>query len=172
MQPERLFSYIKFAQRRPGQQVPIATKLKDLGLFFAAASISGVRHEAEQRFGTLVPTPLGYTWFSILRMTQTPESTEPTTATGQPESDRSDRTSRVDQLLALVGITAGVVFVVAVIFFSGLWLGRATHSPYGGRDGSCPMMSGGVMAPGMMGPGGSMEPHQTATPTTQPTPHP
>ncbi|BDE17342.1 hypothetical protein Mkiyose1665_49910 [Mycobacterium kiyosense] len=74
--------------------------------------------------------------------------------------------------MAVVGITAGVVFVVAVIFFSGLWLGRATHNPYGGRDGSCPMMSGGGMGPGMMGPGGSMEPHQTATPTPQPTPHP
>ena len=81
--------------------------------------------------------------------------------------------------MAAVGITAGVVFVVAVIFFSGLWLGRASDSTYGGhgissggREGSCPMMSGGGMGPGMMGPGGSMSPGQTATPTPQPTAHP
>ncbi|WP_054586079.1 hypothetical protein [Mycobacterium intracellulare] len=83
----------------------------------------------------------------------------------------------MDQLSAVVGITAGVMFVVAVIFFSGFWLGRASDGGYrissGGRDGACPMMqSGGGMGPGLMGPGGSMNPRQTATPTPQPTPHP
>nr|VTP04422.1 hypothetical protein BIN_B_05534 [Mycobacterium riyadhense] len=115
-------------------------------------------------------------------MAEAPESTEPPSATAQlPYSDRSDRPSRVDHLWALVGITAGVVFIVAVIFFSGFFMGRATDGPYGGhgisnveRDGMCPMMgSGGGMAPGMMGPGGSMgPPGQTGPPTPHPTPHP
>ncbi|KAA1248285.1 hypothetical protein F0Q45_21440 [Mycobacterium simiae] len=95
-------------------------------------------------------------------------------------SDRSDRQGRLDQLWAVVGITAGVVFVVAVIFFSGFFLGRATDGPYGGQrisdgggGGTCPMMgSGGGMGPGMTGPGGSMAPGQTASPTPQPTHHP
>ncbi len=78
-----------------------------------------------------------------------------------------------------MAITAGVVFIVAVIFFSGFFLGRATHGPYGGYpvsgggESTCPMMgSGGSMRPGMMSPGGAMEPRQTTAPSTQPTPHP
>ncbi|MCV7310268.1 hypothetical protein [Mycobacterium paraffinicum] len=86
----------------------------------------------------------------------------------------------MDHLWALVGIAAGVVFIVAVIFFSGFFLGRASDGTYGGhgvsnggRDATCPMMgSGGGMGPGMMGPGGSMAPGQGATPTPRPTPHP
>ncbi|ORA20494.1 hypothetical protein BST12_15125 [Mycobacterium angelicum] len=112
---------------------------------------------------------------------ETPDSAATTPATGQPsQSDRSDRPGRLDQIWAVVGITAGVVFVVAVIFFSGFFLGRATDNPYGslrvsdgGRDGVCPMMgSDGGMTPGRMGPGGPMTPGQTATPTPQPMPHP
>lgn len=117
-------------------------------------------------------------------MTQTPESTEPPIATGQSRNlDRSDPPGRLGQLWAAVGIAAGVVFIVAVIFFSGFFLGRDTDGPYdsyggyrassGGRDATCPMMgSGGGMGPGMMGPGESMEPRQMATPTPQPMPHP
>jgi len=60
---------------------------------------------------------------SFENMTQTPESgAEPTTVTEQPRHDRSDGPSRLSQLLAWTGIIAGVVFVVAVIFFSGLFL--------------------------------------------------
>jgi hypothetical protein len=105
-------------------------------------------------------------------MTQTPETTEPPTAPAQsPSTDRSDRPSRVDHLWALVGITAGVVFTVAVIFFSGFYLGRATEGPYGMHrvsDGTCPMMGSGAG----MSPGGSMGPGHAATPTPQSTPHP
>jgi len=55
-------------------------------------------------------------------MTETPESTiEPTTATGQLQyDDRYGARSRLGQVAAWVLIIAGAVFVVAVIFFSGL----------------------------------------------------
>jgi hypothetical protein len=119
-------------------------------------------------------------------MTQTPESrAEPTTVTEQPRhDDRSERPSRLAQALAWVGIIAGVVFVVAVIFFSGLVLGWSSgghsgwhHGYFGGRDDTCPMMGhGGMMgpggmSPGGMGPGGPMGPQHTPT-TTAPTPQP
>jgi hypothetical protein len=101
-------------------------------------------------------------------MTQTPESrTEPTTVTEQPRYD--------DRLLAWIGIIAGVVFVVAVIFFSGFFLGSSSDSHYGwhrgyygDRDSSCPMMGHG----GMMGPGGPMAPQQSPTTKAPTTPRP
>lgn len=111
-------------------------------------------------------------------MAETSESAlEPTTA------------SRLGQVAAWVVIVAGVVFVVAVIFFSGLFLGWSSGSHYGwhrgyygGHTGTCPMMGpdgmmgpggmGGIMGPGgMMGPGGRMGPQQTPT-ITPPTPRP
>ena len=132
--------------------------------------------------------------YAILRiMTETPESTiEPTTATGQLQyDDRYGARSRLGQVAAWVLIIAGAVFVVAVIFFSGLVLGWSSgghdgwHRGYsGGRDGTCPMMggSGGMMGPGMMGPGmtgpggmgpgGPMGPQQTPATTAPPMPHP
>lgn len=83
--------------------------------------------------------------------------------------DHRDR--RLRHVLAWVGIVAGVVFIVAVIFFSGLALGRGSGGyhgwnrgyqsqmgPGGGMNG-CPMMrNGGMGAGGMMGPGGMMDP--------------
>lgn len=107
-------------------------------------------------------------------MTQTPESAEPTTDAEQRQyDDRSGRPGWLDQLLTWVGIIAGVVFIVSLIFFSGFFLGRATHGPYGGRDGGCSMMdSGGRMGPGGMGPGGMMGPQQTPSTTTPHAPHP
>ncbi|KZS84758.1 hypothetical protein [Mycobacterium persicum] len=105
-------------------------------------------------------------------MTQTPEPAEPTTdAERRRYDDRAGRPGWPDRLLTWVGIVAGVVFIVALIFFSGFFLGRATHGPYGGRDGGCSMMdSGGRMGPGM-GPGGMMGPQQMPSATT-PAPHP
>ena len=106
-------------------------------------------------------------------MTETPESrAEPTTVTGQPRyDDRYDRPSRLGQVLAWVGIIAGVLFIVAVIFFSGFFAGRWSggyhdgHRGYycsqmspGGQTGSCPMMNPG----GMMGPGQQQSPTTTA----------
>ena len=83
--------------------------------------------------------------------------------TGQSgDDDRSDGRSRLGQVVAWVGIVAGVVFVVAVIFFAGFFLGWSSgdhsgwHRGYGGGHrgyggwgvGTCPMMGPG----GMMGP--------------------
>lgn len=130
---------------------------------------------------TLVPTPQGYRVARSLTMTQSNESSEPPATTAVVSaSDHPGRPSRADQIWSVVAITAGVVFIVTVIFFWGFFLGRATDGPNGGHrvsggsgDSSCPMMgSGGGMRPGTMGPGGSMEPQQSATPTPQPTPHP
>lgn len=86
--------------------------------------------------------------------------------------------------MAWVAIIAGVVFVVAVIFFSGFFLAWSADSHHGwhrasngGRGGTCPMMGpGGMTRPGeMMGPGetdpmGPMGPQQTPAPTAPTTP--
>ena len=104
-------------------------------------------------------------------MTETPESrAEPTTVTGKPravepprrryDDDQYDRPSRLSQVLAWVGIVAGVVFVVAVIFFSGFLIGRTSGHHYGGHHhgyygcqmGPGTMNPSGTMNPGMMGP--------------------
>ena len=97
------------------------------------------------------------------------EST-PTTATLDPTDTTEPRgrpNTRLYQVLAWVGIVAGILFIVAVVFFSGFFAARATGG-YGwhrgdqsGQMGSggpmgagCPMMQGGGMGPGMMSPGG------------------
>jgi hypothetical protein len=95
---------------------------------------------------------------------------EATAAAEQPSaSERYERPSRLGQTAAWVGIVAGVVFVVAVIFFSGVMLGSSADDfgwRHGGgsgwpgdKAGTCPMMSnGGMMRPGEMGPMGPMGP--------------
>ncbi|ORA76054.1 hypothetical protein BST25_03525 [Mycobacterium heidelbergense] len=94
--------------------------------------------------------------------------------------DPNERPSRLGQVAATVGIIAGVVFVVAVVFFSGVLLG-GYYGGYGGFDGrsvyqmgpggkagACPMMGrDGMMGPRQMSPGGMMGP--TVLPPT-PTP--
>ena len=93
-------------------------------------------------------------------MTETPESrAEPTTVTGKPraiepprrryDDDQYDRPSRLSQVLAWVGIVAGVVFVVAVIFFSGFLIGRTSGHHYGGHHHG---YYGCQMGPGTMNP--------------------
>ena len=90
--------------------------------------------------------------------------------TAESSADRRDpgqHPARLYQTLAWVGIVAGVVFTVAVIFFSGMLLGRASGGDHGwhrgnqggqmgqgGSTGDCPMMRPGGMGPGGMGPGG------------------
>ena len=109
-------------------------------------------------------------------------------------TDRGDdagrRESGLFRALAWVGIIAGVVFTVAVIFFSGFLLGRASDGHKGWQrgyqsaqpgqaaqsgQGGCPMMRDGsmmipgdMMSPGDMGPG-RMRPDQ---PTSSPQPSP
>ncbi len=73
------------------------------------------------------------------------------------------------RVAAGVAIAAGLVFVVAVIFFSGVMVGRAWSGI--GDDGrvmapSCPMMSGdGMMPGGMMRPSGMPRPTPIPIPT-------
>ncbi len=63
-------------------------------------------------------------------------------------------------VLVWVGIFTGVVFIAAVLFFWGFFVGRHSYWNHGydgdrdGRPGNCPMMSPGGMGPGGMGPGG------------------
>lgn len=104
----------------------------------------------------------------------------------------ADRHSRLTSVLLWVGITAGVVFIVAVLFFSGFVLGRYTGWHRNFDDdrtaavGACPMtgsgaqmpMNPGGMSPGGMGPGGvgpgaaNTDPHHPETPTTTGAPRP
>jgi hypothetical protein len=114
-------------------------------------------------------------------MSETPEGRpEPTTVASEsrpvdpppavPPSGRYDGPSRISQVLAWVGIGAGVVFIVAVIFFSGFFLGVHARG-YHGYDGHGDSMEheggpGGMMGPGgLMGPGGMMGPSQQQLPT-------
>lgn len=94
------------------------------------------------------------------------------------------RDTRLYQVLAWVGIVAGVLFTVAVVFFSGFIAARTTDGygwhrgyqnnqmrPGGPPGGGCPMMQGGGMGPGGMAPGG-MAPggNRAPTPGSPPTP--
>lgn len=120
--------------------------------------------------GPIGPTLGGYISAIILNMTETPES-----RAGQPRYDGGyDRPRRLSQALAWVGIIAGVVFVVAVVFFSGFFLGWSSGGHYGGHHGWHGGYYGGQMGPGgQTGPGGMMGPGQTSPTTTAPsTPRP
>ena len=136
-------------------------------------------------------------------MTETSEHPTTPTLTADPpppppvgRAERDDRgPSRVLQVLAWVGIVAGVVFIVAVVFFSGFFLGRHAGSPgyshFGGhhgrgvhvfhRGGQPPMgpMARWPGAPtmpmspmGPMGPGAPGTPPSTTTAPAPSTPHP
>ena len=75
-------------------------------------------------------------------MTDTPESTsERIAVAGQRRG--------VNHALAWSGIAAAAVFIVAVVFFSGFFIGRATDG-FGGNRGHC-QGTPGMMGPGMMG---------------------
>lgn len=87
-----------------------------------------------------------------------------------------ERQRRLYRTLAWVGIVAGIVVTVAVIFFAGFAVGRTAGYPgwhrYPGGPGACPMMQqGGMMGPGMMGPG-MMEPEMTGPGMTGPSSSP
>lgn len=74
-------------------------------------------------------------------------------------------------MAAVVGIVAGTLFVVAVVFFAGFFLGGSSDGygdgrpgpmGAGGRMGTCPMMGGGMVHPMM--PGGMMGPAPATVP--------
>ena len=115
-------------------------------------------------------------------MTEASEpAARPTTVTANSRNDDGfGARGRLFQAAAWVVIVAGVVFVSAILFFSGLRLGSTSdfHDGWrlgngGSRDGTCPMMeSGHKMESGhMMGPGKMMGPGQPSpTPPTAPQP--
>jgi hypothetical protein len=108
--------------------------------------------------------------------------------TGTPESSTeqaavaTERPNMLSQIAVWVGLVAGVVFIVAAIFFSGLFIGSGGYFDRGGDDCGmyhhCHMMGpGGMIGPGQMGPGqmgpGQMGPGQqqpTTTPAVPTTP--
>lgn len=100
-------------------------------------------------------------------MSETPESTTETIATPPTAAPVAHRDNRLNHVLAWVGIIAGILFIVGVVFFSGFIAGRATDGygwhrgvqnsqlrPDATMGGGCPMMQGGGMGPGGMGQGG------------------
>lgn len=131
-------------------------------------------------------------------MSETPSTPEPATtpvATPTPPQpayvEREPRRSRLPAIAAGVGIVAGVVFIVAVIFFSGFILGAHSGGHRGGhhgqgdrgfaefhRGGPPPMFQMGPMGPprferppfGPGGPGGpgAQSPESPQPPTSAP----
>jgi hypothetical protein len=114
-------------------------------------------------------------------MTETPESPSESTATA---ADRSavtagrERPSRLSLAATAVGIVAGVVFIVGVVFFSGFFLGSYQSGPQvmrcemgGSGEGKGGMGPGGMgpMGPGGMGPMGPSQP-PSSTSTAPPAP--
>lgn len=112
-------------------------------------------------------------------MTESSEATTDTSVSPRTATEVAHRNARLYQALAWVGIVAGVLFIVAAVFFSGFFAGRTTGGhgwhrglqsgqtgPGGPMGGGCPMMQ---MQPGGMGPGGM----KGSTPTsTMPMPMP
>jgi len=66
----------------------------------------------------------------------------------------------VNQVLAWTGIIAGAVFIVAVVFFSGFFIGRSSDGFGGDRGYHHGTPGHGMMGPGMMGPSGPWGPGQ------------
>lgn len=103
-------------------------------------------------------------------MSEKPESVDESIAATPPAApnsrgdDERSRRTLLHHVLAWVGIVAGVVFVVAVIFVSGLIAGRTSGGYHGWRDGhqSDQMGQRGMTDDGcpMWGPGGMMGPGQ------------
>jgi hypothetical protein len=99
-------------------------------------------------------------------MTETPaDRPEPTTvaSASRPAEPPTDGYYRLGAAAAWVGIVAGVVFIVAVIFFAGFFLGihaKGYHGHHGHGDGTeHDGGPGGIMGPGgMMGPGSQQGP--------------
>ena len=129
---------------------------------------------------------------------------EPTSSPSEPATDpvattpppvppayvESPRRSRLTTIAAWVGIVAGVVFVVAVVFFSGFILGKSADGHRGGghhgdrdvaifhRGGPPPMFPmgprgeferppfGGPGEPGMQPPKSPQSPQSPSAPTT------
>lgn len=100
------------------------------------------------------------------------EADQPTTVLTPPPTPH--RTNKVTQAAAWVGIVAGVTFIVAVVFFSGFFLGkhsdggpRGRHQEMGMFHHEGPPMGFGpprIFLPGGPGPGGPQQGEQPAPP--------
>lgn len=94
-------------------------------------------------------------------MTETPEpAIKPTGETERNRDEtRHEGPSRLVKASAWTGIVAGVVLSLAVIFFSGFFVGWSSGSQYGWQRGhEAGMDHGGSMMTKMMAPGATMEP--------------
>ena len=111
---------------------------------------------------------------------QAEESAAGSTPRSDEQPPQYNRPNQMNSILAWVGIVTGVVFVVAVVFFSGFFIGRNSSSNLRvnrDRDGGVypgmmyPGQVGpyGPMGPGMMGPGGTWGPYGPWTPGQSPT---
>ena len=86
-------------------------------------------------------------------------------------SPDADRRNSLNSILVWVGIVAGVVFIVSVVFFAGFFIGRNSDGNFRGgyhQPGMMgPSLSGpyGQVGPGMMGPGGPWPGQQMPTTT-------
>jgi len=112
-------------------------------------------------------------------MTETPKSPGESTATAVDRGAETagwERPSRLSRAAAAVGIVAGVVFIVGVVFFSGFFLGSRLEHRSGPQVMRCEMGGSGEgkggmggMGPGGMGPMGPSQP-PSSTSTAPPTP--
>src|SRR5262249_46316989 len=73
---------------------------------------------------------------------------------------------RLGRVAALVGIVAGVVFVVAMVSFSGFFIGRVSTRQYDREPREVVVWR--VMSPGGMGPGGMLGPGGMCQPSAGP----
>jgi len=120
-------------------------------------------------------------------MTDSAEDTTDTSVAPAAATEVTHRNTRLYQVLAWVGIVAGILFIVGAVFFSGFFAGRTADGygwhrgaqnsqmqPGGPMGGGCPMMQmqpggmgqGGMgpgMMPGGMGPGGMKGPTPSST---------
>ena len=125
-------------------------------------------------------------------MTDSTEAITDTSLAPAPATEVAHRNTRLYQVLAWVGIVAGILFIVGAVFVSGFLAGRTADGygwhrgaqsgqmqPGGPMGGGCPMMQmqpggmgqGGMMPgmmPGGMGPGGMRGPTPSSTPPMQP----
>ena len=111
-------------------------------------------------------------------------SVDQTSPAFEPVQQQYKRESQLNSILVWVGIVAGVMFIVALVFFSGFFIGRNSYGNFRGGYHQPGMMGPsqtgpyGQMWPGMMGPGGMMGPYgpwpgqQPPTTTAPTTPRP
>jgi hypothetical protein len=112
-------------------------------------------------------------------MTETPESPSESPARAADRTAGTagwKRPSRLSQAAAVVGIVAGIVFIVGAVFFSGLFFGSRLEHRSGPQVMRCEMGGSGEgkggmggMGPGGMGPMGPSQP-PSSTSTAPPTP--